>query len=258
MVARGGLTSGEGLAEFLGFEVLQPLGRRDANELRYDALQAFAILRETGAPATTGLSNLLYASDSYRWPTKDPIFRSVRSPECLNWLRQRDAAYCLGFIGPAARGVLLQGLENAEPGIRAAAAYGLGLSRTTDSVVVEPLVRHLDDANTSVRITVARSLGLVATQLGQGTNAASVSAISPMVAPLMRCLSDADLYLRCYAAVALGNCRSTEALPLVADLVTNGNIGGGTLAILIMQALTNITEHPVNYGAQPPKASASP
>ena len=258
MVAGGALAPGYGLVELLGFEVLQPLGRQDANVVRYDALRAFAILGEAGAPATTALSNLLYASDGYRWPAQDPIFRSIHSPEFLNWLRQRDAACCLGHIGHAARAVLLQGLENSDPGIRAAAAQGLGLGRTNDSAVVEPLVRHLDDTNTSVRITVVWSLGLVATQLGQGTNATSVSAISPMVAPLMRCLSATELYLRSYAAVALGNCHSAEALPLVANLVSNGNVGSGTLEAMTRQALENITAHPVSYGVQPLKVPANP
>ena len=250
MVGDGRASSSLGLAEVIGLVVLAPLGQRDANDLRYDALEAFFILREAGAPATVGLSNLLYRSDGYRWPARDPIFRSKRSPEFQNWRRQEDAACCLGFIGPAGRAVLLQGLENSDPGIRAAAAHGLCLGRTNDPVVVEPLVRHLHDANTSVRILVAWSLGLVADQLGQGTNAASVAAISPMVAPLMRCLSEGDRDLRCYAAIALGNCHSAEALPLIEDLVTNGSIGSGMIPSLITRALTNIIERPVSYGAR--------
>jgi hypothetical protein len=79
-----------------------------------------------------------------------------------------------------------------------------------------------------------------------------------MVAPLMRCLSNANVHLRCYAAVALGNCRSSEALPLIENLVTNDNIGGGTLAAITRQALDNIAEHPVTYGARPGLPAEAP
>jgi hypothetical protein len=248
----------EEFSGILGWAVLQPLGRRDANALRDDGLSAFYILGETGAPAVPGLSNLLFASDGYRWPVTDPVFRSMHTSECLNWLRQLDAAYCLGHIGTAGRAALLQGLESSDTGIRSAAAHGLGLCRTYDPVIVGALVRHLDDANTSVRITVAWSLSLAAARFGGGTNATSVSAISPMVAPLMRCLSATELYLRSYAAVALGNCHSAEALPLVANLVSNGNVGSGTLEAMTRQALENITAHPVSYGVQPLKVPANP
>jgi hypothetical protein len=248
----------EEFSGILGWAVLQPLGRRDANALRDDGLSAFYILGETGAPAVPGLSNLLFASDGYRWPATDPVFRSMHTSECLNWLRQLDAAYCLGHIGTAGRAALLQGLESSDAGIRSAAAHGLGLCRTYDPVIVGALVRHLDDANTSVRITVAWSLSLAAARFGGGTNATSVSALSPMVAPLMRCLFDTNRNLRCSALEALGNCRSADALPLIENLVTNGSLDSGRLEETARKALDRITEHPVRYSDRPPKAPSSP
>ena len=259
MVRGSGSVFKDEFARLVGFEVLQPLGRRDANSLRYDALQAFFVLREIGAPAAAGLSNLLFASDGYQWPANDPIFTNVRSPEFLSWLRQSDAAGCLAFIGPSGRAALLQGSQSPNDGIRAAAVHGLGLCRPPDSVVVRALAGLLDDANSSVRTSAAWSLYHVARELGQGTNAASVQAISPMVTPLLRRLSNTNVYhLRRYAALALGECHAAEALPFIQNMATNSSPDNSILDDPMNQVLKDISERPVHYGAQLPRAPAKP
>ncbi|NEO47749.1 MAG: hypothetical protein F6K55_27995 [Moorea sp. SIO4A3] len=108
-------------------------------------------------------------------------------------------------LGQKAINRLIRCLDDPDPSVRISAAKALGKIGT--EVAIDPLIKSLDDPDPSVRISAANALGKIGTEMG--------------IELLIKCLDNDKSYLRVMAADALGEIGTDATIPKLINLLKN-------------------------------------
>ncbi|WP_293102811.1 HEAT repeat domain-containing protein [Moorena sp. SIOASIH] len=108
-------------------------------------------------------------------------------------------------LGQKAINWLIRCLDDPDPSVRISAAKALGKIGT--EVAIDPLIKSLDDPDPSVRISAADALGKIGTEMG--------------IELLIKCLDNDKSYLRVMAADALGEIGTDATIPKLINLLKN-------------------------------------
>ncbi len=108
-------------------------------------------------------------------------------------------------LGQKAINRLIRCLDDPDPSVRISAAKALGKIGT--EVAIDRLIKSLDDPDPSVRISAANALGKIGTEMG--------------IELLIKCLDNDQSYLRVMAADALGEIGTDATIPKLINLLKN-------------------------------------